>query len=164
MSQLIGGAEPNAILSRKDRRLVPTFQTIRRERDRSVDRDMPVAYPGGYTNSFWPGGGGLTGDMAVDVGLMVAIYGRPVARLAWGIASRVGFVGRTFDNNNAPLGGVTCSLFRTSDKLWIMDVISDFEGRFLLQSWYSPDTHFIVFSKTGAPDVFGTTRQTLVGA
>lgn len=165
MSQLIGGALPQNILERKDRRLVPTYQVIRRERDRIVDRDLPTSYPGGYVNNFWPGNKGFIGDMSVDVGLMEAIYGRQVARLAWGIASRVGFVGRTYDQNGNVLGGVTCSLFRTSDKQWIMDVVSDdVTGDFLLQSWYSPDTHFIVFSKSGSPDVFGTTRQTLVGA
>jgi hypothetical protein len=160
MSQLIGGALPVNVLERKDRRLVPTYQVTRRERDRVVDRDLPTPYPGGYANNFWPGGGGLS----AGTGILSAVYGRSVARLAWGIASRVGFVGRTYDQNGNVLGGVTCSLFRTSDKLWIMDVISNFDGSFLLQSWYSPDTHFIVFSKAGSPEVFGTTRQTLVGA
>lgn len=164
MSQLIGGALPTQILDRKDRRLVPNYQLIRRERDRIVDRDLPTAYPGGYTSSFWPGGGGLTGDMAVDVSMMQAVWRLAPARLALGIASRVGFVGRTYGETGAILGGVTCSLFRTSTKEWIMDVISGDDGSFLLQSWYSPDTHFIVFSKAGSPEVFGTTRQTLVGA
>jgi hypothetical protein len=160
MSQFIGGALQTNIIERKDRRLVPAYQVIRRERDRIVDRDLPTSYPGGYTNQFWPGGGGIS----ADTGILSAIYGRSVARLAWGQGSRVGFVGRTYDQNGNVLGGVTCSLFRTSDKLWIMDVISGADGAFLLQSWYSPDNHFIVFSKAGAPEVFGTTRQTLVGA
>jgi hypothetical protein len=160
MSQLIGGALPTQVLERKDRRLIPTYQVIRRERDRIVDRDLPTAYPGGYTNNFWPGGGGLS----ADTGILAAVYGRSIARLAWGAGSRVGFVGRTYDANGNVLGGVTCSLFRTTDRLWIMDVVSNFDGTFLLQSWYSPDTHFIVFSKAGSPEVFGTTRQTLIGA
>lgn len=164
MSQLIGGALPANILERKDRRLVPTYQVLRRERDRVADRNAATEYPAGYTSAFWPGNRGFVGDAGADIGVMAAVWSRPPARLAWGEASRVGFVGRTYDQAGAILGGVTCSLFRTSDRLWIMDVVSNADGSFLLQSWYSPDTHFIVFSKTGAPDVFGTTRQTLVGA
>jgi hypothetical protein len=87
-----------------------------------------------------------------------------LARLAHGCASRVGFVGVSRDQYGAPLGGVTCSLFLTATKAWIMDIVSDTNGAFLLQSVYSPDTHFIVFHKSGSPDVFGTTRQNLVGA
>jgi hypothetical protein len=160
MSQLVGGALPNFLLQRKDRRLVPTYQVVRRERDRISDRDLPTSYPGGYTSNFWPGNRGL----ADDSGQLSAVYGRSIARFAWGQGSRVGFVGTTYDQNGNVLGGVTCSLFRTSDRLWIMDVISGGDGSFLLQSFYSPDTHFIVFSKAGSPEVFGTTRQTLVGA
>jgi hypothetical protein len=164
MSQFIGNALPTTIIERKDRRLVPTYQVIRRERDRINDRDLPTGFPGGYTSSFWPGNRGFVCDQSEGC-LLSAIYSRPVARLAWGQGSRVGFVGRTYDANGNVLGGVTCSLFRTSDRLWIMDVVSDaVDGSFLLQSWYSPDTHFIVFSKAGSPEVFGTTRQTLVGA
>jgi hypothetical protein len=164
MSQFIGGAEPTTTLTWKDRRLVPSYQAIRRERDRLVDRHSATSYPGGYATAFWPGGCSLTGDQAVDVGMMQAIWSRPLARLAWGAGSRVGFVGTTRDAAGGRLAGVTCSLFRTSDKLWIMDIVSDANGDFLLQSWFSPDAHFIVFAKSGSPDVTGTTRQTLVGA
>jgi hypothetical protein len=164
MSQMLGGAEITTVLGRKDRRLVPTYQVIRRERDFIVDRDLPTSYPGGYANNFWPGGRGFTGDGSADVAIQTAVWGRSIARLAWGAGSRVGFVGITFDQNGNVLAAVTCSLFRTSTKEWIMDIVSGTDGSFLLQSWYSPDNHFIVFSKAGSPEVFGTTRQTLVGA
>jgi hypothetical protein len=55
-------------------------------------------------------------------------------------------------------------LFRTSNDLFIMEITSDASGNFLLQSWYSPDTHYIVAYKAGSPDIFGTTVNTLVGA
>jgi hypothetical protein len=161
MSQLIGGALPVNIIERKDRRLVPLFQNYRAYRDRISGRDLPTSFPGGFCNDFWPGNRGFVGEATTS---LEATWSRQASRLAWGIASRVGFVGRTYDQNGNLLAGVTCSLFRTSDKLWIMDVISGADGSFLLQSFYSPDTHFIVFSKAGAPEVFGTTRQTLVGA
>jgi hypothetical protein len=160
MSQLIGGALPVNIIERKDRRLVPVQRANRDRIERGGDRDVPTSYPAGFCNDFWPGNRGQPDDSGTLVSTFVNVHARP----AWGIASRVGFVGRTYDQNGNLLAGVTCSLFRTSDKLWIMDVISGADGSFLLQSFYSPDTHFIVFSKAGAPEVFGTTRQTLVGA
>jgi hypothetical protein len=164
MSMLTGNTNGGVALYAKDRRLVPIYQDIQKQRDRISERHSATQYPGGYTSSFWPGGRGLLGDLGVDFGVASAVYGRPIARLAWGCASRVGFVGVSFDQYGTPLAGVTCSLFRTSTKEWIMDFTSASDGTFLLQSWYSPDQHFIVFYKAGSPDVFGTTRQTLVGA
>jgi hypothetical protein len=160
MSQLIGGALPQFILERKDRRMVPLYQAYRNYRDRLVGRDLPTQYPGGFCNDFWPGNRGFTGE---SVTVIEATWSRQVSRLAWGIASRVGFVGVTRDQYGAPLGGVTCSLFLTSTRAWIMDIVSDANGNFLLQSWYTPDTHFIVFNKAGAPNVYGATDQNLVG-
>jgi hypothetical protein len=160
MSQFIGAALPVNIIDQKDRRLVPIQRASRIRVERRGERDMPTSYPGGFCNDFWPGNRGQPDDSGTLVSTFVNAY----ARLGWGIASRVGFVGRTYDSNGNILAGVTCSLFRTSDKLWIMDIVSGSDGSFLLQSFYSPDTHFIVFSKAGAPEVYGTTRQTLVGA
>jgi hypothetical protein len=85
-------------------------------------------------------------------------------RIGLGSASRVGFVGTTRDQYGAPLGGCAVQLFRTSDDLFIMEQTSDANGNFLLQSWYTPDTHYIVAYKAGSTDVFGTTVNTLVGA
>ncbi len=163
MSQLLGGTGIGPI-STKDRRLTPVYQVIRKERDLIAERGSGTEYPGGYTNVFWPGCRQFVGDNGLDVGMIEPIFRGPVARIALGAGSRVGFVGVTRDAQGAPLGGVTCSLFRTATREWIMDIVSGVDGSFLLQSWYSPDAHFIVFSKTGAPDVFGTTKQTLVGA
>jgi hypothetical protein len=164
MSNLIGGALPTTILQMKDRRIQQNYQIIRRMRDRINERHSVTAQPGGWSTDYWPGRVGFQGDQGTDYGIMDATWGRQMARIAQGCASRVGFIGISFDQFGTPLAGVTCSLFRTSTREWIMDVISGSNGSFLLQSWYSPDTHFIVFNKSGAPDVFGTTKQTLVGA
>jgi hypothetical protein len=162
MSGFIGGALPQFILQTKDQRLGHTFLDVRDTRKRVTERaDFSFA---GYLNEFWPGNRGFIGDQSTDVSIQEAVWGRRLKRFAIGCASRVGFVGVSFDQFGTPLAGVTCSLFRTSTREWIMDVISGSDGTFFLQSWYSPDTHFIVFNKAGAPDVFGTTRQTLVGA
>lgn len=161
MSDLIGGALPANIIARKDRRLVPLYQNFRIHRDRISDRDLPTSYPGGFCNDYWPGNRGMIGEAAT---VAEAVWSRQVARLAWGVSSRLGFVGITRDANGNILPGVTCSLFLTATKAWIMDVVSGADGAFLLQTFYSPDTHFIVFWKAGSPNVFDATDQTLMGA
>jgi hypothetical protein len=162
MSGLLGGALPTGIVTTKDTRLGTPFLAMTDTRRRIVERaDFART---GYQNEFWPGNGSFGGDQSADVAIMVPIWSRRMKRFASGEASRVGFIGISFDQFGTPLAGVTCSLFRTSTKEWIMDIVSGSDGSFLLQSWYSPDTHFIVFNKSGAPDVFGTTKQTLVGA
>lgn len=164
MSNFIGAALPVNITQMKDRRLVANYQVIRRERDRVSERHSATQYPGGFATSWWPGNHGFMGGQSADVAILDGIWGRQISRLGHGEASRVGFVGVTRDGNGNLLGGVTCSLFRTSNRAWIMDVVSDANGNFLLQSWYSPDTHFIVFNKAGSPNVFGATDNNLTGA
>lgn len=165
MSGFIGNSNTlNTVLATKDSRIAAPRFLVREFADRNTPRYNPTQTTGGFISTYWPRGGGFLGDQALDYGVMVSIWSRNFSRVAYGASSRVGFVGVTRDSAGGRLGAVTCSLFRTSDRQWIMDVVSDVNGDFLLQSWYSPDTHFIVFSKTGAPDVIGTTRQTLVGA
>lgn len=154
MSQLIGGALPQFILARKD------------DRAHSVDwitvTDLkPLDF--GYKSQWWPRGNGLLGDYGADVGVLDSVawsFFEPVG----GESSRVGFVGITRDQYGTPVGSCVVQLFRTSDDLFIMEVTSDASGNFLLQSWYTPDTHYIVAYKAGSPDIFGTTVNTLVGA
>lgn len=149
------------VLSIKDRRLQPNYQVIRRERDRIVERKHATEMPSDYKNAFWPGNAAVLGGASSDV--LQGVWSRPMSRIGHGEASRLGFVGITRDQNGNILGGVTCSLFLTATRAWIMDVVSDANGAFLLQTFYSPDTHFIVFWKAGAPNLFDTTDQTLQG-
>ncbi len=160
MSQFIGN---ESILARKDRRLVPSYQNLRRQFDRIQDRDLPSQYPGGYANAYWPGGGGLQGAQSTEVPILAGVSRDVSERYAWGAASRLAFIGVTRDAQGTLLGGVTCSLFRTADKTLIAEIVSGVDGSFFLQSPFT-DGHFIVFNKTGAQDVFGTTKQTLIGA
>lgn len=153
----------NMVLARKDWRLVSPYQNLRRQQDRIVERQAATIYLGGYTSDYWPGNRGFYGEQVLETPLLEALWGRVLSRFAQGSSSRLGFLGTTRDATGSRLGGVTCSLFRTSDKAWIMDVVSNINGDFML-STYDGTAHFIVFSKTGSPDVIGTTRQTLVGA
>jgi len=161
MSQFLGAADPTlGFIAAKDMRLHAPGHNEYRHLAR-----VPVIRDQGYRTTFWPRGGGLMGDMAADYSMMEAVsWSFEIERVAQGAASRVGFNGTARDQYGAPLAGVTCSLFRTSDKQWIQDFTSRADGTFTLVSWYSPDTHFICFYKAGSPNVFGTTDQNLVGS
>ena len=154
MSQLIGAAQPQFILARKDDRAHSVGWI-------TVTNLKPFDF--GFRSEWWPRGQNLIGDYAVDVGILdEETWGffEPVG----GESSRVGFVGITRDQYGTPVGSCVVQLFRTSDDRFIMEVTSDASGNFLLQSWYTPDTHYIVAYKAGSPDIFGTTVNTLVGA
>ena len=161
MSGLVGAARPVAIHQRDDQRLAsPGYATL-------AYADV-LWCPGavgfaGYAGPWWPRGNGLLGDLAVDVGVLAAAQWAPYEAFG-GISSRVGFVGVTRDQYGSPLGNCVVQLFRTSDDLFIMEQTSDANGNFLLSSWYTPNTHYIVAYKAGSPDAFGTTVNTLVGA
>lgn len=163
MSNLIGGAQPQTILTMKDRRLVPSYQVVRRERDRIKERHAATQYPGGYTSTHWPGNRGFIGDQSADVAVAEAIWSRPVARFAHGIASRVGFPGITRDQYGAPLAACTVILHRTATREFVYEGVSGEDGAFLAQSVYAGENHYIVFHKAGAINVFGATDNNLVG-
>lgn len=158
MSQLVGSADGNAgSVYGDDIRLRYPVKTGMDARARVFDRALT------YVTPYWPTKGGFCGDYANDIGILQAVYAGPLERIAQGAASRLSFAGVSRDQYGAPVAGVTCSLFHTSDRLWIMDVVSNTDGSYILYTTYSPDQHFIVFNKSGSPDVIGTTKQTLVG-
>jgi hypothetical protein len=104
------------------------------------------------------------GDSATDTD-MLGTTGRWARSYRQGnAASRVGFVGVTRDQYGVPVGGVTVQLFRTSDDVLMMELVSDVNGNFLLQSVSTGVGHYIVAYKSGSPDIFGTTVNTLIGA
>jgi len=159
MSQFIGAADPSlGYIAADDTRLRLSSRAITRTYNRlNAFRDQ------GYANLHWPGNRGFVGDYATDIGIQQATSWAPeTERVAQGIASRLGFYGTARDAYGAPLANVTCSLFHVSDRAWIQDFTSRSDGTFSLYSWYA-DQHFIVFYKSGPPDVFGTTKQNLTG-
>ena len=156
MSQMLGGADGFGIIAPNDRRL-ELVRTDRTRTNRATDRQLSYATP------WWPPRGGFYGDYAVDVGVQAGQPYGNLERIGQAGASRLGFIGTTRDANGTLIGGVTCSLFHTSDRLWIMDTVSAADGSFFLQSPFAGDQHFIVFYKAGTPEIFGTTKQTLMG-
>lgn len=161
MSQFLGAADPTlGFIAPKDmRNHAPGHNEF------AYMARVPVFRDVGYRTLYWPGGGGFVGDWSTDVSMEAGIsWSLLIERVAQGAASRVAISGVARDQYGAPLSGVTCSLFRASDRQWIQDFTSRTDGTFTLVTWYSPDQHFIVFYKSGSPNVFGTTDQNLVGA
>lgn len=155
MSQLVGGAQPQFRLERDNDSIQSVgWVTV------SIHRHPWQ----GYGSEFWPARNGFIGDQGIDIGLLDATDQWGEFEIVGGESSRVGFVGVTRDEYGSPLGSCVVQLFRTADDLFIMEITSDANGNFLLQSWYTPDAHYIVAYKAGSPDVFGTTLNTLVGA
>lgn len=164
MSHLIGAAQPRFHIEARDDRYAPHDP---RRRGLLRTRSPARASPGyGHANPFWPSQArAFYGDYGVDTsGILGSGWSPRYYRRAQGAASRVGFVGVTRDQYGAPTGGCVVQLFLTATDAFIMEVTSDASGNFLLQSWYSPDAHYIVAYKAGSPDIFGTTVNTLVGA
>lgn len=159
MSNLIGAAQPIAILQMKDRRIIPNFQVIHMQRDRIKDRHAATDRYGGFTSDFWPGNHGMGENAPTE-----ATWSRVLSRLGHGEASRVGFPGVTRDQYGTPLAACTVILHRTSTRELVYDGVSNADGAFLAQSVYAGENHYIVFHKAGAVNVYGATDNNLVGA
>lgn len=121
---------------------------------------------GEYNSPWWPASG-LIGDPHSQ-GLTAFETMRPDTwgeyDVTAGTSGRFGFSGITRDAYGSPLGGMTVKLYRTSTDEMVSSVVSDVNGNFTVLTPYYPDAHFINIYKTGSPDVFGTTANTLVGA
>ncbi len=71
--------------------------------------------------------------------------------------------GVTLDSAGDPLASCTVDLFRTADDSIVARTTSDGSGVYRFNA--SPAlTHYVVAYKSGAPDVAGTSVNTLVGA
>lgn len=71
--------------------------------------------------------------------------------------------GVTRDLNGAGLGSCVVKLFRTADDSLVNQTSSDASGIFITPA-SNLLQHYFVFYKAGAPDVAGTSLNTLVGA
>lgn len=71
-------------------------------------------------------------------------------------------VGVTKDSSGNVLGNCTVMAFRTVDNLFLGQTVSDASGNYDFRV-PSLDASYLVVYKAGAPDVAGTTVNTLVG-
>jgi hypothetical protein len=72
--------------------------------------------------------------------------------------------GITKDSTGAALGGCTVKLFRTADDVEVDQTLSDGGGNYEFRSSAPAKFYYAVAYKPGAPDVAGTTVNTLAGA
>jgi len=80
-----------------------------------------------------------------------------------GVASWKRITGVTKDSGGAALGGCNVYLYRTSDKAYLMMVVSASDGVYEVGIYDATTGCFIVAYKDGTP-VMGTTINTLVGS
>ena len=71
--------------------------------------------------------------------------------------------GFTRDSTGAVLGGCTVNMFKTSDNSFISSVISDASGYFHMPGTQGT-SYYLVGYLAGAPDVEGTTVNSLTAA
>jgi hypothetical protein len=156
VSQLIAAALPQFILRESDRRHFAEAY--------KVHVGTPFVGPDGDFRTPWWGMGssGFIGDRGVDVGIIEAIwYEWP--DLTGGNDTRYGISGTTRDVYNSPLSNCTVKLFRTVDDSLVYTATSDGNGAYVVLTPYT-DNHYLVTYKTGPPDVFGSSANTLTGS
>lgn len=73
-------------------------------------------------------------------------------------------VGVTKDSTGTALAGCTVKLYRSRDDALIDQTVSDAAGNYSFASGSTVETYYIVAYKPGAPDVAGTTVNTLLAA
>lgn len=116
----------------------------------------------GYETAWWPGLGALDspdGDFFTHVDWSTPDLWEPKGG---GCNSRFGITGITRDEYGSPLGGVLVKLFRTINDEKVDQIISDSFGNYLVSTPYYPEGHYLVQYKTGTPDRFGSSINTLV--
>lgn len=70
-------------------------------------------------------------------------------------------VGKTRDSAGAILGSCVVQLFRTSNDMIVGDAVSNADGNYYVKGAVPNVDHYIVAYKAGAPDLAGTTLNTL---
>ena len=126
-----------------------------------VYRDLRPMFPG-YKNGWWPRGNALLGDTAVDVGVLDSVQWGAFDQVG-GESSMLGIIGVTRDQYGTPVGSCVIQLFLTSNDALMYEGTSDANGNFNALTT-STGQHYVVAYKATAPDIFGTTVNTLVGA
>lgn len=71
--------------------------------------------------------------------------------------------GVTRDSNGTALGSCRVGLFRTMDDSFVHQVTSDASGNYAIPA-SNLLQHYLVFYKTGSPDVAGSSVNTLIGS
>jgi hypothetical protein len=127
---------------------------------------MDVAGPVGLqannrTQPFWPAS--FFGDPGVDIGVLDAPTWIMPPPLPSGANGRLGFNGFSRDASGGVIAGVTVKCMLTATDTKQSETVSDADGLFIV-STSEAGAHYLIFYKTGTPDLSGTTVNTLLGA
>lgn len=106
---------------------------------------------------------GFYGNLAVDVGILDDPVWVMPPPLPSGANGRLGFNGFSRDASGGVIAGVTVKCMLTSTDTKQSEAVSDVNGLFVV-STAEAGGHYLIFYKTGTPDISGTTVNTLLGA
>lgn len=120
-----------------------------------------------FRSPWWPcaGANTLVGDQGGSVALLYDKNWRvtdPWPNLPGGANGRLAFAGTTRDEYGSPLPFAVVKCYRTSTDEVTGSTVSDGSGNYTVTTPYYPDGHYLVVYKTGTPDTFGTTVNTLI--
>ena len=165
MSQLVGAAMPSFWFACDDdqRSHLRARRTEMPSRDGGLRMDVeaPVGGPRAVIQPFLPSG--LYGDLALDVGIIDAPVWVMPPPMPSGSNGRLGFNGFSRDASGGVIAGVTVKCMLTSTDTKQSEAVSDANGLFVV-STAEAGGHYLIFYKTGTPDISGTTVNTLLGA
>lgn len=116
--------------------------------------------------ALWPGSRMMSGDLSVGMGGCgdaATCSGWFEMPKSWsgGNQGALFICGVTRDSSGAALGICTVQVFRASDDLYLGECTSGPTGEYCASSWYASTNHYLVAYKAGAPDVAGTTVNTI---
>ena len=126
-----------------------------------MDVDAPVGGPRAVIQPFLPCG--FYGDLALDVGILDEPAWVMPPPLPSGANGRLGFNGFSRDASGGVIAGVTVKCMLTATDTKQSEAVSDVNGLFVV-STAEAGGHYLIFYKTGTPDIAGTTVNTLLGA
>jgi hypothetical protein len=159
MSQLLGNASPQFIITMDDNRHLANAY--------SADQEVILGplFVGDFRNPWWPRSG-FFGDTSTDIGVLDATsLGFETPEVTHGSDGRLMISGYTRDAYGSPIGGCTVKLFRTfDDSLQSVAVSDPNTGFYQLTTPFYPDTHYVMAYKAAVPDIAGATVNTLIGS
>jgi len=117
----------------------------------------------GYSTPWWPCQSGFVGSQGDDVSVLALLDDDFRMEVVAGAVTLFGIVGVTRDYAGGILGSTTVKLFLTSTDQLVHTLTSDpTTGQYTALTPYYPLAHYLVCYKTGSPDVFGTSPNTLI--
>lgn len=146
MSTLIGSAQPQNTIRARIGRPTDIESFVR------IAIDVPtLAIRAHYNRSRINGGSGIMGGVW---------FRRPV--VTSGSSYLFGIAGTVRDQYGTPVANAAVKLFRTSDDSLVHSTTSGPDGAYLVQTPHYGEAHYLITYKTGTPDIFGTSVNTLL--